>query len=384
VEQAAELLANSRLPVIHAGSGVVHAGAFTELEELAKALQAPVTTSWGARGVMAETSDLTVPMFHVDLNNRIRNEADTVLVLGSRLGETDWWGKAPYWRRPGEQKMIQVDIDDDILGCNKPAELVVLADVRTFLGQLLAALPVRGPKDSLEEREAFLARIREEKEKHNRELEKAFQEDIDPMNSAHVPNVCRETFEDDAIVVLDGGNTAVWGNFYHQVRVPNTVLSTWKFGMLGAGVAQAMGAAAAFPERQVCCIIGDGAMGFHAQEVETAVRNGFKPVFLVLCDRQWGMVKMSQEFALSQTLPSYGPEDIVNADFSEIRFDRLAESMGAHGERVSRSADLAPAIQRSLDSGRCAVIHVDVNPVKHMWAPGLMQFKEMHLEPAGE
>ncbi len=384
VEQAAEMLVSSRRPVIHAGSGVIHALAFDSLAQVAGILWAPVTTSWGGRGVLPETSDLAVPMFHVDLNNQVRNEADLVLVLGSRLGETDWWGKAPYWRRSSEQKIIQVDIDEELLGCNKPADLAVLADIRSFLDQLIPVLREQEGRIEEQERNEFLRKIREGKEADSRELERALQDDIDPMNSAHVPHVCRNVFDDDAIVVLDGGNTAVWGNFYHQIRVPNTLLSTQKFGMLGAGVAQAMGAAAACPDRQVCCIIGDGAMGFHAQEVETAVRNGFKPVFLVLCDRQWGMVKMSQEFALSQTLPSYGPEDIVNADFSEIRFDLLAESMGAHGERVSRAEEIEPALRRSLDAGRCAVIHVDVNPVKHMWAPGLMQFKAMHLEPEGE
>jgi len=383
VERAADLLTSCRRPLIHAGSGVLHALAFAGLAEAARILRAPVTTSWGARGVIPETSELAVPMIHVDLNHRVRNEADLVLVLGSRLGETDWWGKAPYWRRPAEQGLIQVDIDEEILGCNRPADLAVLADVRIFLDQLVPALRERAGRIEGKEREDLLRQVREGRAEHDRELERALHEDLDPMNSAHVPRVCGNVFDEDAIVVLDGGNTAVWGNFYHRVRVPNTLLSTPKFGMLGAGVGQALGAAAAFPGRQVCCIIGDGAMGFHAQELETAVRSGFDPVFLVLCDRQWGMVKMSQEFALSQTLPSFGPEDVVNADFAEIRFDRLAESMGAHGERVSRAEEVEPAIRRCLEAGRCAVIHVDVNPVKHMWAPGLMQFKEMHQEPAG-
>jgi acetolactate synthase I/II/III large subunit len=78
---------------------------------------------------------------------------------------------------------------------------------------------------------------------------------------------------------------------------------------------------------------------------------------------------------------SLPPEQTINTDFSEIRFDALAESMGAHGERVSRACDLGPAIERSLASNRCAVIHVDVDPVDHMWAPGLDIFKAMHQEP---
>ena len=81
--------------------------------------------------------------------------------------------------------------------------------------------------------------------------------------------MCREVFDDDALLVIDGGNTAVWTNLYHENRVPGCTLSTFKFGMLGAGVGQALGAKAAQPDRFVACLTGDGAFGFHPQEVET-------------------------------------------------------------------------------------------------------------------
>ena len=150
---------------------------------------------------------------------------------------------------------------------------------------------------------------------------------------------------------------------------------------------QALGAAAARPDKQVCCIIGDGAMGFNPQEVETAVRNGLNVIFLVCCDKQWGMVKMTMSFAFKplKTLikKSLDPEETINTELNEIRFDLLAKAMGAHGERVADPARLRPALQRCLASGKCSVIHVDVDPTKHMWAPGLMHFKAMHQEPKG-
>jgi acetolactate synthase-1/2/3 large subunit len=128
-------------------------------------------------------------------------------------------------------------------------------------------------------------------------------------------------------------------------------------------------------------------MGFHPQELETAVRNDIAVTFLVLCDKQWGMVKVNQEFALDprRTLTEGGlrPDETINTDLGEIRFDLLAESMGAHGERVQKFAELVPALGRCLAAGRCSVIHVDVDPVAHKFAPNLATFKEMHAEPAG-
>ena len=389
LERAAEMLAAAEAPMIHAGSGVVHAGADAELARVAGLLHAPVTSSWGARGGRPGTSELCVPMIHVKLNHEVRNDAGVVLCVGARLGETDWWGKAPYWRAPAAQKMIQVDLDGAVLGASKPAALAVLADAKVFLAQLAARLETRGAAVRRGPRRAPVgedARARPPAERV--ELDKRLEDRAVPMNPAHVAHACQKAFGDDAVLVADGGNAAIWAMFYHEVRVPNTLLSTFKFGMLGAGVAQALGAAAARPERPVCCIIGDGAMGFHPQEIETAIRNGLRVVYLVLCDRQWGMVKMNQQFMLrplkTLIMKSLGPEETIKADLGEIAFDKLAESMGAHGERVADPAALGPALERSLAAGKCAVIHVDVDPVKHMWAPGLLHFKKMHEEPAGK
>jgi len=388
VERAAAMLAAAELPMIHAGSGIIHADAYDELRRVAELLHAPVTTSWAGRGVLPETSELAIPMPFIPINHEVRNDADLVLTVGSRLGETDWWGKAPYWRHPSEQQMIQVDIDAHILGANKPAALTVQADAKLFLAALAARLEGRTAGMNLDARRRKVAKYREKIVAERAKLDEKLDDLAVPMNPAHVAHVCQQVFPEGTVLVADGGNAAVWTMMFHQARVPNTILSTFKFGMLGAGVAQATGAAVARPGTPVCCIIGDGAMGFHPQEVETAVRNGLKVVYLVLCDKQWGMVKMNQQFALKpiKTLirKSLGPDETIKADLGEIRFDELARAMGAHGERVADPRGLKAAIERSLASGGPAVIHVDVDPVKHMWAPGLMHFKDMHQEPKGK
>jgi acetolactate synthase-1/2/3 large subunit len=259
---------------------------------------------------------------------------------------------------------------------------------------------------------------------HRRSLDKVLEDREVPMVTAHVGAACRELFDDDAVMVFDGGNTAVWGNFYSQVRVANTQLGTHHFGHLGAGAGQALGAAVARPRSQVFCITGDGAMGFHPQEIETAIRNDLRVIFLVCCDRQWGMVKLTESLGLDPVktvakkllgqegkgmeLPwkvpaqlekatskllgplkdavsrSLGAVRTVNADLGEIRWDDLARSMGAHGERVADPAELRPALERCLAAGKASVIHVDVDAEKHLWAPGLKYFKAMHQEPKGK
>ncbi len=389
LDEAAKLLSEARLPMIHAGSGVIHAQAFDELEEISQLLHAPVTTSWAARGALSEQDPLAWSMVHIKANNSLRNAADLVLCLGSRMGETDWWGKQPYWASPDAQKLIQVDLEEGVIGRNRPADLGIVADIKSFLRLLIDRLG-EGRKEpfQLESRRREVEKLAAEKEKNRKELDKKLEDRSTPMLTGHVSRACREHFADDAIAVFDGGNTAVWGNFFYEIRSPGSLLTTNHMGHLGAGQGQALGAAAAFPEREIFCMIGDGAMGFHPQEIETAVRNQLNVVFLVCSDKQWGMVKLTQSVALkplkTMLKKSLSPEETVNTELGEIAWDDLARSMGAYGERVSDQAELGPAIERAKKAEGPAVIHVDVDPVKHMWAPGLMHFKAMHQEPKGK
>lgn len=389
IERAADLLVAAQLPMIHAGGGVIHAQAFAELAQLAEALHAPVTTSWSARGALPETSGLAWPMIHIEACTHLRNAADVVLCLGSELGETDWWGKGPYWAPPQRQKLIQVDIEDSRLGRNRPADIAILGDVRVVAAALVDRLERLTGRMPLQARRAAVARLAEEKVAARDALDVVLANTEAPMITGHVAAICRKVFNDDAVVVFDGGNSAVWGNYFTELRVPNTQLSTAHFGHLGAGVGQALGAAVARPGTQVYCLIGDGAMGFNMQEIETAVRHRLKVIFLVCVDRQWGMVKINQMVALQPFRDLFatalGPDHsrTINTDLGDIAWDQLAASMGAYGERVSAPAELEPALRRCLAEERCAVIHVDVDPTAHMFAPGLQHFKDMHQEPVG-
>ncbi|HEY0952898.1 thiamine pyrophosphate-binding protein [Nocardioides sp.] len=390
VERAARMLVEAEWPLIHAGSGVYHAGAEAELARLAGLLAAPVTTSWAARGALSETRPEAIPMTALALNDEVRNAADVALVVGSRLGETDWWGKAPNWAPPALQQTIQIDADDERLGVNKPVSLAILADAREALRSLADAverLQVPGLAQRRERLEVWGGKVAAERAKLAKALDAG-----SPVHPGHVPTVAQQVMPEDTVWVFDGGNTVVWSNFYHSADVPRTVLSTYKFGMLGAGMGQALGAAVAAPDQRVCVLIGDGAFGMHPTEVESAVRLGLPIVFVVLVDGAWGMVKMSQQIQAHPiatvarkmlTNSSLPADQIVYADFEPCRYDLMGEAMGAHAELVTDSADLQGALERARDCGRAAVVQVHVDQVEHLWAPGLQAFKKMHQEPKG-
>lgn len=383
VERVAELLARAERPMLHVGSGAVHARAETAVVALAERLHAPVTTSWGAQSAVPVGHSLGVPLSALEVAGRARADADLFLVLGSRVGETDWWGRGRRWGGPGKT-VVQVDVDAEVLGLNKPVDVAVLGDVGVFVEQVTDAL-ARHPVAPalLDARRQWAASLEARTRELRADLDVALLDEGTPLHPALVPHVARRVFGEDALLVVDGGNTAVWTTMYDTHTQPGSVFSTFKFGMLGAGLGQALGAKAARPDRTVYCVLGDGAMGMHVQEVETAVREGLPVCFVVLCDRQWGMVKLTQQVGLGPLREVLGvdTEGTINADLGEVRYDEVARAMGAHGERVATPADLEPALRRALGSGRPAVVHVDVDPDKHLFAPGLLDFKEMHQEP---
>jgi len=89
VRKAAMILGRAEKPIVHAGSGILHAHCSALLQQVAEKLVAPVTTSWAARGAIPENADVAIPMVHIDVNNKVRSEADVVLAIGTRFGETD-------------------------------------------------------------------------------------------------------------------------------------------------------------------------------------------------------------------------------------------------------------------------------------------------------
>jgi len=366
VAMAAQMLSDAKLPMIHAGGGVIHARAFQELQELATLICAPVTTSWGARSAVDERLEQSIPLIYRDVVNRIRHEADVVLVLGSRRGETDGWGSPPHWAPTASQKCIQVDLDPEIFGSGGTSDLAVQADVKGFLIELIDALKrIRTFKD-LEGRRKKIAAYQKDCATVRKNLNKQLRDKSAPINPALVPSICQEIFDDDAIMVIDGGRTTAWSHYFHQVRVPNTLLEAPEMGYAGSGTPHAIGAKAAFPDRQVYAIMGDGAMCLNQREIETSIRADLPIIFIVLCDNTLAPVKPDPFSLLNlQKEASQKPDQHK----WNTRFDLIARAMGAMGERVSDPAGLKTALKRAIDSGKCALIHVDVDPEKYEMLP---------------
>jgi acetolactate synthase-1/2/3 large subunit len=361
IQQAAEMLVNANLVNIHCGNGAERAGAGTEVRELAEHLGCPVTATIRARGIIPDDHELC---FHPTCLSRIaaNGQADVVLAVGTRLGELNMWGRPPMFGEPGKQRLIQIDTDPTSIGLNKPVDIPLLGDARIVLAQLLAAVKgVTGKRPAHEK----IAEYRAIQDDWQKDLDKAVADiDLKPMLTGHILKVCNEFFGKDAIFVMDGGNTTLWDIHYHIARRPRSVLYSMHYGHLGTGLPYAIGAKLAEPDRTVYCVTGDSAFGFNIQELETAVRNRLPVIIIVAVDGAYGMEKSAQ-------LRQFGREAAwFGHDHAPVRYDQVGIAMGCHGEYVETASEIRPALERSVASGKPAVIHAVVDPDANVDPPG--------------
>lgn len=369
IAQAAEMLAQAERPLLHAGAGVSWASAWEEFVALGGHLAATLTTTLGARGTVPEDHPRYIHVLNRKPLEAARAEADVVLVVGARLGELDTWGRAPAWGDPATQKTIHVDVDPTSIGLNRPVDLGILGDARAVLTVLLDAVKeITGP-DPREEHDGF-ARYRELSQELNTQKNNALQMGSGQINPGRMVQVVRDFFPRDAITVMDGGNTSLWCASFNPIYAPRSYLYTAKFGHLGTGLPYAMGAKLAAPDRQVYLITGDGALGFNIQELETACRHNICITVVVACDRGWGMERSSQMMG--------GVGGFVETEhYADVRYDLVAQAFGCHGEKVDEIDQLRPALERSVESGKPALIQVMIDQNANLAPPGLLEFGAM-------
>lgn len=367
-EQAAEWLANAKRVFMHAGKGVLWAGAAQEFVALGDHLAACMSTSMGARGVVPEDHLHYFFVFDMQASALARSEADVVLVVGSRLGEYDGWGMPPAWGDPSKQKTIQIDVDPGSIGLNRPVDLGIVADAKAALTALLAAVQTKtAPRDEIPDLDRY-------RELTMQTMTQGFQY-LEPtpatgVNPGQIVVAARDFFPRNAITVVDGGNTTLWGVAYNQIFEPDSFLYSVKMGYLGTGLPYAIGAKLAAPDRMVYCITGDGALGFNIMELETAVRENVPVIVIAIVDGGWGMERSAYAFQ------GYPPDQQVGITLApQTRYDCVAEGMGCYAEKIDTIEQFLPALERAAASGKPALLHVTADPAINADPPGYKQFR---------
>jgi acetolactate synthase-1/2/3 large subunit len=362
VREAAVMLTEATLPAIFLGGGVRHAGAWSEARRLAEHLACPVLLGTSARGLLPEDHPLCfIPLSTGAMSPR--READVVLLVGTQLGQHENYGRPPIWGLPEQQKIIQVDVDPEAIGRNRPVDLGLMGDARATLASLIeeveAITEPRSPSERLNE-------FRRQSQQWEQNLAGLAREGK-PIHPAKLMLEVADFFPRNGTLVMDGGNTALYCFQYQRVYEPRSFLWTSEFGHLGTGMPYAMAAKLANPDRPVILVTGDSAFGLNIQELETAYRENLPFICVVNCDYRWGMEVPGQVLA-------FGAGNLVGVDHSRARYDQVAKGFGCFGAYVEDPAEIRPALEAAAKSGLPAVIQVVVDQEANVYPPGLMEF----------
>ncbi len=372
LQQAAELLANAERPLIVAGAGVDRANANGALLALVELLGCPVTTTMAGRASFPRDHPNHILGFGGG-GDAVKREADVVLVVGSRLGNLDLpYDK--YWGDRAVQKMIQIDVDPRHLGVSRPLSLGIVSDAEAALRGLLRVLSTRRlrPNDG-----KSVARHRENDRKWWEKQFESVERWTGPgIHPAHVMKTIGRMFGPDTIYTADGGNTSLWAHWFLPPTRPRSYHSILELGMLGTGIPSAIGAKLGDPAREVVCVTGDGAAGFHFMEMQSAAREGLKITTVVFAEGSWTMEEPNERVLYGRTF---------GTDMGTVRWDRVGEGLGCEGAYAEQLNQLEPALKRAKEARGPAVCCVKTDRAANLATPQelLMRFIEVYQGPTG-
>lgn len=339
IERAARLLGAAERPLIFAGGGIAASGATDALVTVAEMLQAPVLVSSNGKGAISDRHYLAESLA---AGPDLVPSADAILIVGTRFYQPS----VSEWA-PREQPCVQIDIEADEIGRNRPATVGIVADA----APALAALAERLVKHN---------RARPSRKDELTALRQRIQERVNSvLPQAAYAAAIRDALPEDGVVVSEMTQVGYWSNIGFPVYQPRTYLTMGYQGTLGAGYGVALGAYAGAGGRPVVSMNGDGGFMYQVQELSTAVRHRLNVIAIVFNDRAYGNVKRIQKDRFGGRFIA---SDLLNPDFV-----RLAESFGAAGRRAESPEQLREALGWALRQEVPALIDVPVDALPDMW-----------------
>jgi sulfoacetaldehyde acetyltransferase len=367
LDEAADLLAKAKFPVIVAGGGVIFSDGVKEAVALAEQLQAPVVNSY----LHNDSFPAKHPLWCGPLGYqgskagmKLIAEADVVLALGTRLGP---FGTLPqhgldYW--PKNAKIIQVDTDHRMLGLVKQISVGIVGDAKEAAKALSYRLANRklAASANADERKK---KIKAEKDAWEKELDSWSHEKDDwslkiakgspYMHPRQMLRELEKAMPANAMVSTDIGNICSVSNSYLRFNQPNSMFAAMSFGNCGYALPSIIGAKVAAPDRPAVAYVGDGAWGMSFGEILTCVREDIPVTAVVFHNKQWGAEKKNQvDFYDTRFLGV----NLKNPSWAEV-----ARSLGAEGVTIDKLGDVGEALDKACDAqkrGKTTVVEVMV------------------------
>jgi acetolactate synthase-1/2/3 large subunit len=326
IQDVSKALADARMPMIVAGSAVIHAGAREELRLLAEKLNAPVAVTRCAKGALREDHPLALTQCCRFVADEAMKVADCTLAIGTRFASLD----TRYYTLELPRPLIQFDEDPREIGLEYPCEFSVVGDLKASLGALIENID-HGQNNWKQLLQGFRKRF-------------AAQPPIPLLSDI------REVLPEDGILSVDAHSIGYATHDEFPVVDPSNFLFPNISVALGYAFPAALGAKVAHPDKPVVCFTGDGGFMMGSPELSTAMKYGMNVVTIIVNDRSLSGIKGSQQ--------KYHEGRIIDVDLHNPDFVEFAKSFGAYGRRVDDLSEFKPIFKEALSLDRPSLIEV--------------------------
>ena len=351
LQEAVELINQSKKPFIFAGGGVGISEATSELISFAEKISAPVSTSLMCMAEFPNDHELytgMIGMHGTKASNIAATKCDLLITLGARFSD----------RVIGNQnhiknaKILQIDVDPAEINKNIKVDTCIVGDLKVALDKLIPLIEEKKNQEWL----STINKLKEDKKiLSNGETTPELL--FDKLN---------ELNDGSFIISTEVGQHQMWAAQYFKFKDPRTFITSGGLGTMGYGLGAAIGAQIGMPGKRVFNIAGDGSFGMNCNELVTAVKNKLPLIQVVMNNNCLGMVRQWQTFFYEER-------------YSETTLDRptdyvkLAEAFGAKAFRITKENEIDDVLRKALDSDGPVLIDYLVNSDKKafpMVAPG--------------
>jgi acetolactate synthase-1/2/3 large subunit len=343
IHEAVEMLALARKPMMVVGSGLFYARAWQSLAEFAALTDIPILSHIWDRCCVERAIPQYVGVTNAELNGAMSmvSQADLLLVFGARIDYRLWHGRPP--NVSVQARIVRVDVDPTEVNRVVLPDIGIVGSPRAVLEQMVeeARWVEHWPHRE------WLAEVRAARDRLLDRWESLGRDDVCPVPGIRICREIKPFLDRDVTFLLDGGNIGRWAHMTLFDRHPAHWFTCGASGVVGWGLPGAVAAKLARPDHPLLLLSGDGAAGFTVTEIETALRFGTPYVAVVAHDGAWGIVADGQP-----------DERRVASQFGEIRFDRVAQALGAQGILIGDPRQLGPSIEKGLASNTVTVLHV--------------------------
>lgn len=347
IEAVAKLIKKSKKPFIMVGGGVVASGAYQELREFARLLDAPVCDTLMGKGVMDGNDPHytgMIGMHGTKTSNFGVTASDLLIVVGGRFSDRVIGNAKKF---ANNAKIVQIDVDAAEINKNIVVDASIVGDAKEILRRLNEIIEQKDNKEWLNE-------IAELEQKYPN----SYPTDI--LTGATVISKIYELTSGDAVITTDVGQHQMWAAQMYRYKEPRQLLTSGGLGTMGYGLGACIGAKMGRPDKTVVNIAGDGCFRMNMNEIATAVRYNIPIIQVVINNHVLGMVRQWQTLFYDKRYSNTILNDAVD-------FVKVSEGMGALAFKATTMEEFEEAFGKALEAGRPCVIEAQIGEDDKVW-----------------